>query len=171
MSQEVRDKFFDFFELPEDLTLEKISKRATDFRESEDGKIKFDMVRHLSLLGRSTRTDSPARWHVWSTYIFDPVSGDWENKVDEVEFHYDPVLLVEEEFVYLKKTGILQKVARKDKGVEEKVDELLEIVREYYDNLPEAYEISDDDWNEMIEDLVKGLKPKLENEIKSFSND
>ncbi len=166
MNQEVRDKFFNYFELPEDLTVEKISKRATNFRESEDGKIKFDMIRHLSLLGRFTRSESPVRWHVWSTYIFDPVSGECDDEISKVEFHYDPVLLVEEELIFLKKTGIIRQVAEEDKDVEKKVQEILDIVEDHYEDIPEAYEISDEDWNEMINDLLEGLRSKLEKEVK-----
>lgn len=155
--------------MPEDLTLEKISNGATDFRKTEDGKIKFDMIKHLSLPGRFDRDVSPARWHIWSTYIFDPASGEWESSVVKVEFHYDPVLLVEEELVFLKKTGLVQDIAEKEEDREKKVEEIIETVKDYYENIPEAYETSEEKWSQMIDDLVEGLKPKLEKELEKLS--
>lgn len=166
MENEVRKKFFNHFNLPDDLTLEKISTRATDFRESEDGEIKFDMIRHLPLLGRPNRGNvSPARWHVSNTYTYDPSSQKWDVEVNDVEFHYDIPLLVEEELIYLKRSGKIRSVVREEDSREDMVEELIKHVIQHYEEVPEAYEIEDEEWEEMIRKMIEELEPKLKERV------
>jgi len=177
MKEDVYEKLFELLkdkslELPYGLTLQKISDRGSNFRETDDGKIKFEMERHPTPFGGPTggkSVGSPARWHESTVYTYDPKSQGWEAMIKDAKFHYDPWLIVEEEMDSLKEGGIIQDIIRKedrDKR-EEMINKAINNVIRYYNEQREimVYEISDEKWEEILQVLEERLKPRLKKEI------
>ncbi len=166
MDRGTKEKFLNYFQLPDELSLEEIEQRGRNFRETSNGKIKFDIIDHLPLLGSvGEESIGPARWHIFKTYTFDPSSHSWNAETNNVEFHYDKLLLVEEELTNLERNSLIQKTIEKGGNKSKMVEELLQKVKERFDNIPQAFETSDVKWEQMIEDLTEGLKPRLTKEI------
>lgn len=165
MNKEIKEKFLNYFKLPDELSLEKIDERGINFRETSDGKVKFDFKSYISLYRGRNESSSPARWHVFKTYTFDPETHTWDIELNDVEFHYEKIWLIEEEMVYLNKNGVIQEAIEGRENKEEMIEEILQKVEERYERMPQAYETSEEKWNKMIQDLIEGLKSRLMEEV------
>ena len=152
-------------DLPFGLTWDKIDDRAFDFSETQEGLIRFRIMRHPTFPGLSTRSGgpSPARWHIRTVYTFDPKTKKWEEKTEQVSFAYDIDLIVDDIKFFLDEGGIYDDI-RNDVERKELIinDEIQNVINYYSENREYAvYPIDDDIWESMMDEISRALRKRI----------
>ncbi len=169
MCKNAREKFFHLFYIPDDLTLEKIDARAENFRETKEGKIEFDIMRHPTLFGEYTSpgSPSPARWHIEITYTYDPENRSWEVREGEPELQYDADMFAEREMNVIREGGTISDLLKEGYSKKEVVEKILQNLIRYFKETPTSYPLADKERNKLIKDLIEELEPLVKKDVAS----